>query len=249
LRRAIIIEDEKNAADLLEKMITDAEPSVEIMAKCHNLQDGIKSIRKHYPDIVFLDIEMPVHSGIELLDFLKPDEINFQIIFTTAYSEFAIRAFEMSAAGYLLKPIQEDKLKLALEKSIAHTNINPANHLPVLKNNMEQKAIKKMVIAVSNGFEIINLSDIYYLKAEGSYTQIFFKDSGSMLASKNLKHFEFILSDNKGFIRIHRSFIVNAFFIKKLLSKDGGSIVLENKTELPLSDDKIDMVLELLQNL
>ena len=249
MRRAIIIEDEKNAADLLEKMITDAELSVEIISKCRDLQEGIINIRKHTPDIVFLDIEMPVYSGIELLDFLKPEEINFQIIFTTAYSEYAIRAFEMSAVAYLLKPIQEDKLRLALEKAITHPKLNTINYLPVLKQNMEQKALKKMVIAVVSGFEVINLSDVCYLKAEGSYTEIFFKDGGSMLTSKNLKHFEFILSDTRSFIRVHRSFIVNACFIKKLLSKEGGAIVLDNKTELPVSDDKMEIVLELLRNI
>src|SRR5690242_2223518 len=114
--KAIIIEDEPKAAILLEQMICNIEPTAVVLDKCVDLPSGIKSIKKYNPDVVFLDIELPVYSGIQLLDFFNPEEINFNVIFTTAFNDYAIRAFEMSAVDYLLKPLQEEKLRLAIEK-------------------------------------------------------------------------------------------------------------------------------------
>src|SRR6202050_98925 len=121
----IIIEHELNPANLLEGMLLDLYPSMEIMDKCKDLPSGVKSIRKHKPEVVFLDIELPVYSGIQLLDFFDQKEIDYQIIFTTAYNQYAINAFEMSATDYLLKPIQEDKLRTAVEKVFKQT-VRPA---------------------------------------------------------------------------------------------------------------------------
>lgn len=247
--RSIIIEDEQNAANLLEAMLHDIDPTIELLEKCDDLPKGVKSIKKNAPDIVFLDIELPVYSGIQLLDFFNTEEITFHIIFTTAANEYAVRAFEMSAVDYLMKPIQIEKLRAAIEKVITKQTIPVMEILPVLKQNFQQEAQKKIVVPVANGFEILNLKDICYFKAEGSYTQIFFASNTKMLVSKNLKHFEFILTNIKGFIRIHRSFIVNISFAKKILRKDGATIILENNIELPVADDKIEIIIESLEKL
>ena len=247
--RSIIIEDEQHAANLLEEMLYDIDPAIQILEKCGDLPAGVKSIKKNSPDVVFLDIELPVYSSIQLLDFFNTEEINFQIIFTTAANEYAVRAFEMSAVDYLMKPIQEEKLRGAIEKISRKQTTPGIDLLPVLKQNFQQEANKKIVVPVANGFEILNLKDICYFKAEGSYTQIFFAGNTTMLVSKNLKHFEFILSGISNFIRIHRSFIANINFAKKLLRSEGGILLLENKKELPVSDDKMDSILEQLQKL
>ncbi len=105
--KTIIIEDEPAAANLLEEMLKDIEPEVEVIEKCSDLPSGVKSIKRHSPDIVFLDIELPIYSGLQLLEFFNPEEITFQIIFTTAYNEYAMKAFEMSAVDYLLKPCRK----------------------------------------------------------------------------------------------------------------------------------------------
>lgn len=245
---AIIIEDEHLAAQLLEEMLLEIAPAIRVIEKCVDLPSGVKSIRKNNPDIVFLDIELPVYSGIQLLDFFNPEEITFQIIFTTASNDFAVRAFEMSAVDYLIKPLQEEKLRSAIEKVSrkAHDNIDL---LPVLKQNFQIESNKKIVVPVINGYEILNINDIYYLKAEGSYTQIFFASNTSMLVSKGLKHFEFILSGIHRFIRIHRSFIVNINYAKKIIRTDGGTLLLENNTEIPIAEDNIQIILECLQKL
>jgi two-component system LytT family response regulator len=229
-------------------MLHDIDPVIKIMEKCADLPSGIKSIKKNAPDIIFLDIELPIYSGIQLLDFFNPEEINFNIIFTTASNEYAVRAFEMSAVDYLLKPMQEEKLRAAIEKVVKKQGSTRMESLPVLKHNFED-AHKKIVVPVADGFEILNLADISYLKAEGSYTQIFFAGNKNLLVSKNLKHFEFILSGTPNFLRIHRSFIANTDFAKKIVRKDGGMLLLENKAELPVSEEKMEKILELLQKL
>jgi two-component system LytT family response regulator len=247
--KAIIIEDEIHAANLLEGMLLDLYPSLEILDKCKDLPSGVKSIRRHKPEVVFLDIELPVYSGIQLLDFFDHKDIDFQIIFTTAYNQYAINAFEMSATDYVLKPIQEDKLRTAIEKVVKQTVRPAVDMLPVLKQNLQHDSNKKIVVPVINGYEILNSSDICYLKAEGSYTQIYNSKNQCLLVSKNLKYFESILSQVDSFIRIHRSYMANMQFAKKILRNDGGFLVMENKIELPISDDKMESVLALLTRL
>ncbi|HEX5154127.1 MAG TPA: LytTR family DNA-binding domain-containing protein [Parafilimonas sp.] len=245
--RAIIIEDEKNAAILLEQMLKEIEPSIVICDTCSDLPAGIKSIKRNNPDAVFLDIELPVYSGIQLLDFFNPEEITFNIIFTTASGEYAVRAFEMSAVDYLMKPIQEEKLRAAIKK-LTHKQVAlKTQTLPVLKQNFQHNSKQKIVVPVTHGLDILNLDDIYYFKAEGSYTKIFFQSGEPLLVSKNLKHFEFILSGINNFLRIHRSYIVNINFAKKIIRKDGGMLFLENKTELPVADERMDKLICLLQ--
>ncbi len=121
--------------------------------------------------------------------------------------------------------------------------------LPVLKQNFQPDSHRKIVVPVANGFEILNLNDICYFKAEGSYTNIFFATGASLLVSKNLKHFEFILSGINSFVRIHRSYIANINFAKKIIRNDGSILLLENKSELPVSEEKMEKILELLQKL
>ena len=247
--RAIIIEDEEHAANLLENMIQDIEFTVEVMDKCHDLPTGVRSIKRNNPDLVFLDIELPVYSGLQLLDFFNSEEITFNVIFTTASNEYAVRAFEMSAIDYLIKPIQIEKLKVAIEKVVIKQSTKRRDFLPILKENFKSESNKKIVVPVSDGYEILELKNIYYFKAEGSYTKIFFANNTSMLISKNLKHIEFILSENHGFFRIHRSFIANLNFARKILRNDGGTLLLENKIELPISDEKMNKVLGFLHNI
>jgi two-component system LytT family response regulator len=247
--KVIIIEDEGHAADLLEKMLYDIDPSIEVLEKAQDLPSGVRSIKRHAPEVVFLDIELPVYSGIQLLDFFNPEELNFHIVFTTAFSEYAVRAFEMSAIDYLMKPLQQEKLAAAVKKIAQNKKILSNERLPVLKENLQAQNNRKIVVPVSNGFEILSLSSIAYLKAEGSYTHIAFANGQDLLVSKNLRHFEYILSDVSKFVRIHRSFIANIDFAKKIIRKDGSALQLENKAELPIAEDRMEKLLALLQTL
>ncbi|MDP9079781.1 MAG: LytTR family DNA-binding domain-containing protein [Bacteroidota bacterium] len=245
--KAIIIEDEQKAADMLEGMLKETSPAISIVEKCPDLPSGVRSIKKHRPYIVFLDIELPVYSGIQLLDFFDAEDVDFKIIFTTAYNQYALRAFEMSAIDYLLKPIQESQLQAAIAKTFKIYGSGPLNQLPVFKQNFIEEANKKMVLPVANGYEIFNLKDIIYLKAEGSYTQII-SINDSVLASKNLKHFQFILEGASNFFRIHRSIIVNIHYSKKLLRDDTAFLILENGSKLPVANDRVDDLLKVLRD-
>jgi two-component system LytT family response regulator len=247
--KTIIVEDEPAAANLLEEMLKDIDSEVEVIEKCPNLPSGVRSIKRHSPDIVFLDIELPVYSGIQLLDFFNPEEITFQVIFTTAYNEYAMKAFEMSAVDYLLKPLQEEKLSAAVKKVYSKQAPASLELLPALKENLQPNIYKKIVVPVATGFDILNLKDICYFKAEGSYTNICFCDTSSLLVSKNLKHFEFILSGLNHFVRIHRSYIANINYVKRIVRKEGGILLLENKSELPVAEDRIDGIIDSLQKL
>jgi two-component system LytT family response regulator len=247
--RAVVIEDEINAANLLEGMLNEIAPTLQVVEKCRDLPSGVKSIKRNKPDVVFLDIELPVYSGIQLLDFFNEEEITFHVIFTTAYNQYAIKAFEMSAADYLLKPIQEEKLKAAISKVLRVSAIPGSGFLPVLKQNLQPDVHKKIVVPVVNGFEILDVKKICYIKAEGSYSEIFIAGQTSLLVSKNLKYFESVLLGIHGFARIHRSFIANLNFAKKILRKDGGTLFLESNIELPVSEEKIDAVFEILGKL
>jgi two-component system LytT family response regulator len=163
--KAIIIEDEQKAAGMLEAMLNDIDPEMAIVEKCPDLPSGIRSIKKHRPFVVFLDIELPVYSGIQLLDFFEPEEVDFRIIFTTAYDQHAVRAFEMCAIDYLLKPIQETQLRAAVTKLLNLQKSGIPGALPVLRQNFIEETNKKIVLPVANGYEILNLKDICYLKA------------------------------------------------------------------------------------
>ncbi len=241
--KAIIIEDEPKAAELLSEMVNEIEPRIQIVDKCADLPTAVKSIKKNAPDLVFLDVELPIYNGLQLLNFFNPDEIKFRIIFTTASHQHAIQAFNMSAVDYVLKPIQFDKLTNAIQKFIANIGKGDQPLYEALKDNYFSNGNKKIVVPLVNGFEIIKLEDIIYIKAEGSYAHIHQENGSSLVVSHNLKYYEDIFSSENNFIRVHRSYLVNINFVKRISKNDGAQLVMENNSELPIALDKIDSVL------
>lgn len=241
--KAIIIEDEVKAAELLSEMVNEIEPRIQIVDKCADLPTAVKSIKKNSPDLVFLDVELPIYNGLQLLNFFNPDEIKFRIIFTTASHQHAIQAFNMSAVDYVLKPIQYDKLTNAIQKFI--DNYGKGDQVPygALKDNYFSNGNKKIVVPLMNGFEIIKLRDILYIKAEGSYSHIHQENGSSLMVSHNLKYYEDIFIGEINFLRVHRSYLVNINFVKRISRNDGSTLVMENNSELPVASDKIDSIL------
>ncbi len=237
--KAIIIDDEEMAKTLLEGMIEQYCPAIKVLALCSDLPNGVKAIRKYKPDIVFLDIEMPGHSGLELLDFFDEHDIDFSIIFTTAYHQYAIQAFKMSAVDYLLKPFDADELIQAVslfEKQIKNKNYS------VLKENMSS-SFKKIALSTSNSVLFVSVENILYLKAEGAYTHVFLHGGDTLLTSKNLKYYQDLLSLDKNFYRCHKSFIVNMNHITEYVRADGGYLKI-GEHNINISSDKIPAVLE-----
>ena len=243
--KAIIIDDEKRARISLALLLQEYCPEVTVVAECENLPEGIKAIRKQQPDIVLLDIEMPGHSGLELLDFFDENEINFSIIFTTAYNEYALKAFKFSAVDYLLKPIIPEELAEAIQR-VAKQKQRFENFI-TFKENLQQESLTKIAVPSGNTLLFLDTNKIMYIKGEGAYSEVFCNDRTKQLISRNLKNFEDILCSDSRFLRIHKSYIVNFNFVTAFNKSDGGSIVLENKIQIPVSPDKSQTILDQIQ--
>jgi two-component system LytT family response regulator len=234
--KAIIVDDEAKARRILENFLLEYCPQIQIMAMAEDVPQAVKAIQKFNPDVVFLDIEMPGYNGFQLLEFFE--EIDFEIIFTTAYSEFALRAFQVSAIDYLLKPIQIVQLTAAvqkLEKIHGHSFLR--ERIETLQKNLDEYKIKKIVIPLSEGSLFVELNDIVFLKAEGSYANIFFKDGNKVIVSKNLKDYEDQLTMEEGFFRTHRSFLINTNYITQV-SSDGSEATMINQSIINISRDR-----------
>jgi len=235
--KAIIIDDEEMARTLLKGMVQEYCPTIEVVDLCKDLPNGVKSIKKHKPDIVFLDIEMPGHSGLELLDFFNDDEIDFSIIFVTAYNQYAIQAFKLSAVDYLLKPIEINDLKSAIELFEKQSG---TQKLKVLRENLENSSSKKIALATSNSILFVEIDTILFFQADGSYTKVVLIDGKTLLMSKGLKHFENILTENQQFFRCHKSYLVNLKHVTEHIKSDGGQLKINDKFEVSLSADKVN---------
>jgi two-component system, LytTR family, response regulator len=246
----IIIDDEPKARNLLQAIIEQYCPNLRIEAFCEDLPTGIKAIKKYKPELIFLDIEMPGHSGLELLDFFDDEEINFDVIFTTAYDEYALQAFRFSAIDYLLKPIQHLKLVEAVERYIKNKGVKQALQLRNLQQNLNAQVgweEKRIVVPSGQSLHFLKPADIIMIKGEAAYSELHLADGSKMLASKNLKHFEDALSTIPVFFRSHKSFIVNTQAILQYVKSDGGYLSLQNNLTASISPDKVDAFIGLMK--
>lgn len=242
--KAIIIDDEPKARLLLQGLLSTFCPEITVVAEAKDLPNGVKEIRKHKPDLVFLDIEMPEHSGLELPAFFDEDEIHFSIIFTTAYNQYALQAFKLSAIDYLLKPIEPDELVATVQRFLKK-NKNEIVNKHVLKESLKNWDTQHIALPTSNGMKFIDLKDIILFKADNSYTEIYTTSKEKFVASRTLKTFEDALCDNPQFFRCHKSYIVNTAFISDYIKGDGGYLVLKNKENIPISPEKVKDLLAL----
>lgn len=241
---AVIIDDESMARSLLRAMLENHCPDIEVIDECKDLSTGVKSIRKNKPSLVFLDIEMPGHSGLELLDFFDENEIHFSIIFTTAYNHYAIQAFKLSAVDYLLKPIEAEELEQAVNR---FKKSSEKQDYAVLKQNLNDSAPLKIALPTSTSVKFVKIEDIIYMKADGSYTHVFVGNGVCVTVCKTLKYFEEILiPTHKLFFRSHKSYIVNIMAISDWVKSDGGYLILNNGDQVSLSTDKSAELLNLL---
>lgn len=233
--KAIVVDDEESARDVLENLLLRFCPEVEVVAKCENVPKAVEAIKEHQPDLVFLDIEMPVYAGYELVNFI--DEINFEMIFVTAYDQYAIRAFEIAAVDYLLKPVDIERLRTAISRVQQRRNIDErAERLNILKTSLESKEINKLVISDKGQQHIIPFDSIIAIEAQESYCLIH-TSSKSFIVSKNLKHFENSLEGINCFFRVHKSWIINKDHLKNY-SKTELTIQLSNNIITKLSKYK-----------
>jgi two-component system, LytTR family, response regulator len=234
--KAIIIDDEERARNTLSGLLNSYCPEVTILSACANVPDGVLAINKHKPDVVFLDIEMPDYNGFELLGFFR--EIDFDIIFVTAYSEYAIKAFEVSAVDYILKPIDIDQLKNSVEK-LKHKKLQSQvqEQFELLKESYKGDDVKKIALSMSNGLTFVEVSEIVLLEADGAYTTFHLKNGQKIVVSKKLKFYEDLLSNRPFFFRTHRSYFINVNYIKKY-SKSENAILMDNDCTVSLSRER-----------
>jgi len=233
--RAVIIDDEESARDVLSNLLLRFCPEIELIGKYSNIPDAVGFIKSEKPSLVFLDIEMPVYAGYEIVNFF--DEIPFEIVFVTAYDKYALRAFEISAMDYLLKPINIDRLKESVERVTNAFNLKlQIEKLDILKNTIKSKSIDKIMVLDKGYSYAISLSEIIAIEAQESYSLIH-TDKRKYTVSKNLKHYEELFEEDSVLIRVHKSWIVNKNFIQSY-SKSEFSIKLKGGLEAKLSKYK-----------
>jgi len=245
MHTAIVIDDELKGRIALKQKLLDHCPDIKLIGEADSGKQGIEIIQHVHPDIVFLDIEMPGMDGFEMLK--KITDKKFHIIFTTAYDHYAIKAIKFAAFDYLLKPVDIEELKQAIER-IGQSQ--PEDHtikkLEVLEQHLfSNTSLNKIAIPTLDGLLFFNLSDIIYLEAHSNYTEIHFMNNQKIVASRTLKEFEEMLPTDK-FFRPHHSHIINLQYIKRYIRGDGGQIELQNGAIVNVSRKKKDEFLKVI---
>lgn len=242
--KAILIDDERNALEMLEWMLQKYSPEVEIVAMCDSPLDGLEKIKTLKPDLIFLDIEMPQLNGFDLLDRLGKHDSD--VIFTTAYNQFAIKAFKICALDYLLKPIDPDDLKGAVQKAMNKKSKVSSEQLELLMSYIkpEKPKSKRVALTASDHLIFVETDNIIYCESDSNYTIFFLKNGEKVMVSKTLKDVEEIL-DGSDFFRIHASYLINMKHVSKFTRGDGGYVVMSNNQHITVSRKKKDEFFEM----
>lgn len=249
--RILIIDDEKEACELLETCVGELSVQVDLLGKAHTVQQGIELIELHQPDLVLLDVQMSPGSGFDILRHFE--KVEFEVVFTTAYEEYAINAIRFAAIDYLLKPIDPEELERAIrraEEKITNerkfgeggeqTNSLREDRMTVFKEIVANSAnsYSRIVLPTMDGFIIERTEEIKYCQADRNYTQFYLTDGRKLVVSRTMKVFDKMLS-SQGFFRSHVSYLLNLNYIKEFKRrKKGGIIILDDGTEIPLSESR-----------
>jgi len=244
--KAVLIDDEKNSLELLEWQLQTYCPEVEIFAICNNADKGIEAIVEHRPQLVFLDIEMPKKNGFDLL--LSFPEIFFDVIFTTAYSQFAVKAFRFAALDFLLKPVDADDLIQAVQRyAKRQLQYNLKEQLSILLQQYRkpESLPQKISFTTQQAIHFVDPSDIVYCESYSNYTTIYFADKSKLVVSKTLKEVEELLCYYH-FFRIHHSYLINMKQVARYIKADGGSVEMASGVQLAVSRQRKDELMQLL---
>jgi len=242
--KVLIVDDEQDSRDTLQNYLVKYCDGVEVVGQCENIAEAKRVIEEQEIDLLFLDVEMPFGSGFDLLKSLP--KIDFEVVFVTAYSQYALQALNLSASHYLLKPLDIDEMVEAFNKVKARKKEKEwLSTSQVLVSNLLEgkKQHQKIVLPVLEGFEVKKVSSILYCQAEDNFTRFVFTDQKEMLICKTLKHYDGLLQEF-GFLRIHRSYLINSEYIAKYTKGKGGFVTMENGKELEVSASKKAAFLE-----
>ena len=245
--KAILIDDEVHCVDTLNMLIHDFCPEVEVMEQCMSAKQGLAAVKKHHPDLVFLDIEMPIMNGFEFLEHFT--DIPFSVIFTTSYDQYAIKAIRFSALDYLLKPIDPKELITAVQK-VQEQKLRPSSEqFRMLIDHVHNKGnkITRVAVPTSEGFELIPAEEIIYCEADDNYTRLFLKNKKKIIACRTLKEVEEQLADFASFIRVHHSYMVNLNEVNKYVRGEGGYLIMSDGTTVNVSRSRKDALMKIFE--
>jgi two-component system, LytTR family, response regulator len=244
--KAIIIDDEKNGAEVLQLLLEQNCPNVEIISINYTPESGIEQILKLKPDLVFLDIEMPTASGFDVIAATK--EMDYEIIFTTAYEHYAIKAMKANAVDYLLKPIDIDELINSVESARIKIEEKQKNNYGEQLESLLKKiafTAKKIALPTSDGIMLVATAEIIHLESDSNYTTVYLKDARKILISKTLKSLEEQMK-NQHFLRVHSAHLINLNEIDRYIRGDGGHLILKNGISIPVSRAHKQELMEML---
>jgi two-component system LytT family response regulator len=243
---AIIIDDERHSCDALQMLLNKCCPHVQVVAICYSGEDGLKKIDELKPQLVFLDIEMPYMNGFQMLEQLQA--INFEVIFTTSYDQYAITAFKFSALDYLLKPVDREELEKAMQKVSIKINPPISQQLEILLQRINQPAapVQRIALPTMQGLEFVPVDSIISCSSSNNYTEFFLKDKKKLLVSRTLKEAEDMLADHS-FLRVHNSHIVNLNAITRYVKGEGGYLVMADGSTVDVSRSRKELLMQKLQ--
>jgi len=247
--KIIIIDDESRARIAIENIILSNLKDVEIVDRAEDVKSGLNSILKHKPNIVLLDINLPDGTGFDILRQIP--KIDFKLIFITAHEEYAVKAIKFSALDYIVKPIDVSELIAAVERA-RNEVIDESNNLKIeaFLTNFEniKNEVKKIVLKTSDSIHLVNIQNIIRCEADNNYTHFYLNDNKKILVSNTLKEYEELLGQYN-FFRVHQSHLINLNYIAKFDKKDGGSLVMTDKSQIPVSARKRHLLLEFFDRL
>ena len=236
--KAILVDDEKASRETLRNYLNKYCPDVSVVAEAENIKQGLEVIQKQKPDVVFLDVEMPFGNAFDLLE--QVEDVSFETVFVTAYSNYAMQALNFSAAYYILKPIDIDELIKSVEKIKENISKNNENiHTRILIENIkiENKQLQKVVLPLIDGFEVVRVNDILRCEAEDNFTRFYLTDGRKQLICRTLKFYENLL-DDYDFVRVHKSHLVNIQHVIQYKKGKGGMLVMKDGKAVDVSPSK-----------
>ncbi len=244
LLRTLIIDDEAHVRVTLKRLLEQVCPHVKIVGEASSVASGITAIREKSPDLVLLDIQMDDGTGFDLLNHYN--NVDFKVIFVTAYEKFALQAFGFSAVDYILKPVDPEKLAEAVKRTEQLVQQTFNNQLGVLNDNLnpENRQTRKLVLKTQENVYLLGISDIIHCESDGSYTIFHTVDGEQILVSKGLRDYDELLTDH-GFFRAHRSHLINLQHIKRFEKQEGGQVVMTNDLRVPVSSRSRDKLMRL----
>ena len=243
--KCVLVDDETNALEMMEWLLKTYCPQAEIVAMCNTAEKGIEAINSHKPDVVFLDIEMPRMNGFDMLEQVK--NLTFDIVFCTAYDQFAIKAFKYAALNYLLKPVDPDDLKVTMQRIEEKKAIPSKEQFALLLQHINRppKATPtRIALTTGEGLIFVATGDILYCRAESNYTNVVLTGGRKIMVSRVLKELDETLS-GADFYRVHSSFLININHVKKFIRGEGGYIVMDNDENITLSRSRRQEFMEL----